>query len=73
MNSVDKITRDAKILVASARDTANSNLTTAAMDKRLNLTENQLKEVLRIIDMSFEEGYQKAINVFQNTIKKHIA
>lgn len=73
MNSVDKITRDAKILVASARDTANSNLTIAAMDKRLNLTESQLKEVLRIIDMSFEEGYQKAINVFQNTIKKHIA
>lgn len=73
MNSVDKITRDAKILVASARDTANSNLTTAAMEKNLNLTENQLKEVLRIIDMSFEEGYQKAINVFQNTIKKHIA
>lgn len=73
MNSVDKITRDAKILVASARDTANSNLTIAAMGKHLNLTENQLKEVLRIIDMSFEEGYQKAINVFQNTIKKHIA
>ena len=73
MNSVDKITRDAKILVASARDTANSNLTTSAMENHLNLTENQLKEVLRIIDMSFEEGYQKAINVFQNTIKKHIA
>jgi len=73
MNTIDKIARDAKILVNSARDTANSNLATSLHEKKISLTENQLKEVMRILDVSFEEGYQKAVVVFQNTIKKHIA
>lgn len=72
MNSVDKITRDAKILVNSARDTANSNLVQALTERKINVSEEQLREILKIMDMSFDEGYLKAATVFQNTIKKHL-
>lgn len=72
MNSIDKITRDAKILVNSARDAANSNLTQAFIERKLTVSEDQLREIFKIMDMSFEEGYLKAATVFQNTIKKHL-
>jgi hypothetical protein len=72
MNNLDKITRDAKLLVDSARDAANTNIVKAAMDKKLNLNEYQIQEVLNLINASFDEGYQRAITVFQNTIKKHL-
>lgn len=72
MNNIDKITRDARILVNSAKDTVDSNLVNAVANNKLSINENQLREVLNVIGASFDEGYQKAIGVFQNTIKKHL-
>lgn len=72
MNNVDKITRDAKILIDSARDSVNSNIVNAIAAKKISLNENQLQEVLALVNASIDEGYQRAINAFQGSIKKHL-
>jgi len=72
MNIIDKITRDSKILVDSAKDTISKNITTAVLQKKLDLNERQLTEILNLIEVSSSEGYQKSLSVYQNTIKKHL-
>lgn len=72
MNIIDKITRDSKILVDSAKDAISKNITTAVLQKKLDLNERQLTEILNLIEVSSSEGYQKSLSVYQNTIKKHL-
>jgi hypothetical protein len=38
----------------------------------LDLNEHQLAEVVRLIELSTDEGYQRSLNVFQNTVKKYL-
>lgn len=71
MNQIDNITRDSKILVESAKDCITGNLLKSIQSSSLVLTEDQLKSVMKIVDLSLSEGYQRAIPVFQNTIKKY--
>lgn len=72
MNSLDLITRDSKILVDSARDCISGNLIKAVQSGDVSLNEDQIKSIISIINLSSTEGYQRALTVFQNTIKKHI-
>jgi len=71
MNTVDKITRDSKILIDSARDTVSSNLTNALKTNQIDISEAQLSKILNLVNNSIDQGYQKAITNYQNTIKKH--
>ena len=72
MNTLDKITRDTLILVDSVRDSVSNNLMKACLSAMVDLDEKQLSDILKIVDVSCNEGYQKSISVFQNTIKKHL-
>jgi hypothetical protein len=72
MNTVDKISRDAKLVVESVKDSLVKNLTTTVYNKQLDLNEHQLAEVVRLIELSTDEGYQRSLNVFQNTVKKYL-
>jgi hypothetical protein len=71
MNTIDKITKDSRILVDSAKDVVNSNLVSSVNDNQLELTPKQLSDVLRIVELSFEDGYQRAIGTFQSMLRKH--
>jgi hypothetical protein len=73
MNTIDKVSRDAKIFSDSISDTLVTNLLTANQDSSLgiNLSEDQLSKVFRILNASIDQAYQKALPHFQNTIKKH--
>lgn len=72
MNTLDKITRDSRLLVNSAKDAISKNITSAVLDRKIELNERQLSEVLKIVELSCDEGYQRAYNVFQKTIKSHL-
>ena len=72
MNTVDKISRDAKLVVDSVKDSVVKNLTTTVHNKKLDLTDRQLAEVVKLIELSVNEGYQRSLNVFQNTVKKYL-
>jgi hypothetical protein len=72
MNNTDKITRDAKLLIESAKDTAANNLLVAIKTNSLDLSEVQLKKVLTLLNISMEEGYQKAVPTFQKMVKNYV-
>lgn len=72
MNNVDKISRDAKILIDSAKDTVSSNLVEALSSNLVDVSQDQLGKILSIVSTSLDSGYQKSLPVFQNMIKKHV-
>jgi hypothetical protein len=72
MNSVDKISRDAKILVDSAKDVTTKNLIEAVQGSLIDLNQDQLGKILNVLSTSFDMGYQRSLPVFQNMIKKHL-
>jgi len=72
MNSIDKITRDTKILLDSAKDTVTSNLMNAIRTKEVEIPEAQLSRILMLVNSSIDQGYQKALTSYQNSIKKHM-
>lgn len=71
MNTIDKISRDSKILSDSINDGLCNNLVMAVGRGDLQLSEDQLKLVLNIVNLSVDQYYQKALPTFQNTISKH--
>lgn len=72
MNNLDKISRDAKILIDSAKDTVTTNLIEAVKTSLISLNQDQLVNILNIVSNSLDTGYQKSLPVYQNMIKKHI-
>jgi hypothetical protein len=72
MNSIDKISRDAKILVDSAKDNTTKNLIEAVQGGLIDLNQDQLGKILNVLSTSFDMGYQRSLPVFQNMIKKHV-
>lgn len=71
MNNVDKISRDSKILIDSAKDTVGANIVSMVKSNALNLEPAQLEKILSVINISLDEGYQKALPYYQNSIKKY--
>jgi len=72
MNTIDKISRDAKLLfVDSMKDAVSSNLVTAAKNGDISLTEDQLRHLINVFILSVDQTYQKTLPNFQNTIKKY--
>ena len=72
MNEVDIVTKDAKMLVDSAKDSFVKNIVAAATSNQVNLDQKQLQGVIAVANISFDEGYQKALPVFQRTLKNRL-
>lgn len=71
MNNIDKISRDSKILIESVKDTTTNNLVTAIRSNEISIVESELSKLLTILSVSIDEGYQKSLPTYQNTIRKH--
>ena len=71
MNTIDKISRDAKILFDSMKDVVSNNVVMAAKNGDVNLTEDQLNKLINIFNLSVDQSYQRSLPNFQNTIKKY--
>lgn len=65
MNKVDKLSRDAKILVDSANDTFVNAVVSAVKSNDLALSNEQLAKILKLANFAASEGYQKALRTFQ--------
>ena len=69
MNVVDKISKAAMMLVDDAKNTAISNILKS--NSELKLTDEQLRKVADIIKSATNQGFQRGLTSFQNTVKKH--
>lgn len=72
MSIINKILRDSKNLVDSAKDTVLSNLVEARRTGLIDVTDVQLQKIIEIVSVSLSESFQKSISVFQNMIKRHL-
>ena len=72
MNTLDKLSRDVKLLIDSSKDLLSTNLVNASRNSNLDLTEKQLSTVIQILNFSLDEAYQRALPTYQNSIKKYI-
>lgn len=69
MNKLDKLSRDAKILVDSVKDTLTNNIMSAIKTNAIVLDKDQLEKLFSLIALSSSEGYQKSLRVFQSCAK----
>ena len=69
MNTVDKITKEAKILIDSAKDTVDSNLALAAKDGSLSLREDQVSKLIDLVDQSFQRSFFSKWKFWQLMLK----
>lgn len=72
MNEVDKIARETKTLLESVKDSFVTNIVNAVQSKTVQLDERQLEVIVAIANLSFDEGYQRAIPFFQRTVKNQL-
>lgn len=73
MNSVDKISRETKVIIENAKDTFVQNLVGAARTNKISLDDSQLSSIINLLNISVDESFQKAIPVFQRTVKSFIS
>jgi formiminotetrahydrofolate cyclodeaminase len=69
MNSVDKISRETKNLLESAKDALATNIVTAARSKNVTIDESQLPVLINLVNITIDETFQKSLPVYQNSIK----
>lgn len=72
MSNLNKILRDSRILVDSAKDTVTTNIIEARRKGMIGMDDQQLQTLLDIVSLSIDESYQKSTHVFQNMVKRHI-
>lgn len=74
MNQVDKISKEALVLLNYAKDTAVANLTVANSKGQLDpkLEPAQLLAVIDVFTSSLSQGYQKGLGSFQNIVKEQV-
>lgn len=72
MNTVDKVTKEVKLVVDSAKDTTISNVIKYVRENSLQLTDVQVNGLLNLIGLSIDEGYQRSVATFQNSVKKFV-
>jgi len=74
MNQVDKISKEVLNLLNYSKDVVTGNLSAANNSGRLEpkLTNEQLRSVVSLVEVSLLQGYQKGLNTFQKTLKTNL-
>jgi hypothetical protein len=72
MNNVDKVSKDVKNIVESIKDLSSANLLNAVRSNSVQLDELQLSRIIAVVNMSLDEGFQRALPSFQNSVKKYV-
>jgi len=71
MNTVDKITKDTRqVVVNSVNDVIVKNLMSSAGE--MGLSTDQISQLLRVVEISVDEGFHRSVSVYQSMIKRHL-
>ena len=71
MNKIDKVSKEVLNLLNYSKDLTKANLSSANNTGALGqkLTDDQLRLVVDMIDVSITQGYQRGLSNFQRTLK----
>lgn len=70
MNKVDKVTKESRVLIETAKDTVGHDLIQPFRER--GLSDEQITSVVKLVNLALDQAYQKAVPAFQNSIKKHL-
>jgi hypothetical protein len=69
MNTVDKISREAKLILDATKDSVINNIITASRSGTFQIEDSQLARLVQVVTLSFDDSTQKSLPHFQNSIK----
>lgn len=72
MSKINILAREASQLINSVKDTTINNVVRSVSENMIQLNEEQLANIVNIIALSIEEGYQKALPSFQRTLQNNL-
>jgi hypothetical protein len=72
MSKINILAREASQLINSVKDTTINNVVRSVSENMIQLNEEQLANIVNIITLSIEEGYQKALPSFQRTLQNNL-
>lgn len=72
MSKINTLAREASQLINSVKDTTVNNVVRSVTENKIQLTEDQLTNIVNIITLSIEEGYQKALPSFHRTLQNNV-
>jgi len=70
MNNVDKISKEAKLVLDSTKDNLIVGLISASRNGQIQIEASELPRLIQVVNFIFDDSSQKAISYFQNSIKK---
>jgi hypothetical protein len=70
MNKIDKLCKDAKIVVDSVKDMLDTNFVSAFQEKKLEVSQEVLEQILQLVSVSVNEGFQRALSTFSRAVKE---
>ena len=68
MNTLDKVSKETKVLVDSIKDLISTNLLVAVRTKNVVVDESQLSRLISVVEASADEAFQRALPRFQKTV-----
>ena len=70
MNSAAKLRTDFKIAVDHIRDRVVSNVNDGNRQGQFKINDSEIKKIVRIIEMSFEQGFSTAAGQIEKSINE---
>jgi|APCry1669189101_1035198.scaffolds.fasta_scaffold91194_2 hypothetical protein len=69
MNKIDMVCKETKILVNSIKDLTEVNVVNALKENTAAMTGEQVTNLLQVISLSIEEGYDRSYSVFRKSVE----
>jgi len=70
MNSATRLRTDFKMAVDHIKDRVISNVNEAKRQKNFNIEDAELKKLVRVIEMSFEQGFSTSAGQIEKSINE---
>ena len=71
MNIIERIKKEVKSILELTKTTLSQNIIQARQTKSLQLTEQQIGALIKIIEVSVDEAYQKSVKSLQTGMSKY--
>ena len=73
MNKIDMVCKETKIFVNSIKDLTEVNVVNALKENTASMTGEQVTNLLQVISLSIDEGYDRSYNVFRKSVETSLA
>lgn len=73
MNKIDIVCKETKIFVNSIKDLTEVNVVNALKENDVSITGEQVTNLLQVISLSIDTGYDRSYNIFRKSVETSLA